>query len=94
VNAIGDKRLALEKLQRLLRPVNAIAEPVGNVYRAVPIQMDYSGLRDIEIRVMAGDHGIVEDRVLQLSRAFDSARNYRVGVHRTHYGNRVGRGKA
>ncbi len=94
VNAIGDKRLALEKLQRLFRPVNAIAEPVGNVYRAVPIQMDYSSLRDIEIRVMAGDHGIVEDRVLQLCRAFDSARNHRVGVNRTRYRNRVGRGKA
>jgi len=81
----GNKRLALEKPQRLFRPVNAIAEPVGNVDGPVPIQANDASLREIEIRIMAGDHGIVEDCILQLSPTLDSARNHGVGVQRARY---------
>jgi hypothetical protein len=80
VDAIGDKRLALEKPQRLLRPVNAIAKPVGNVHCPVSIQTNDPSLREIEIRIMVGDNGIAEDCVLQFSPVFDSARNHRVGI--------------
>jgi hypothetical protein len=76
VYAIGDKHLALEKLQRLFRPVNTVAEPVGNVHGAVPIQVNDSSLREVEIRIMAGDNRIVEDSVLQLLRVSDPTWNH------------------
>lgn len=89
MNAVGYQSLALEKLQRLLRPENAIADPVGNVDSAIPIQMNDASLREIEIRVMAGYNWIVENRILQFLCAPDTTRNDRVAVHRTRRRNLV-----
>ncbi len=68
--------------QRPVRPENAIAQPVGNIHRAVRVQTNHARLREVKIGVVRGDHGIVEHRILQLLRAFNAAGNHRVGVQR------------
>ncbi len=82
VHAVGKHGLALQELERLRRPENAIAEPIGGVHRAVAIQANDLRLREVKIRVMAGDNGIAKHRVLKLLRVLHAAWNDGVRIHR------------
>ena len=86
MDAIGNKRLAFENPQRLFRPENPIAQPVGNIHGPVRIQTNDMSFREIEIRIMSGHNRIVKDCVCQLGPTRDSARNHRVGIQRTRSG--------
>jgi beta-phosphoglucomutase-like phosphatase (HAD superfamily) len=48
----------------------------------VAIGNDHVGFGEVEIRVMIGHDGIVIDSIPQFRRAFDTAWDHRIGVHR------------
>jgi hypothetical protein len=83
VHAIGDEAFALQKIERFFRPVDAIAEPVGNIDGAIPIEANHTRAREVEIRVVVGDNGIVKDGVLQFLPVLNPAGDHRIGIHRT-----------
>jgi hypothetical protein len=83
VDAIGDEAFTLQKIERFFRPVNAIAEPVGNIDGAIPVEANHTRIGEVEIRVVVGDNGIVKDRVLQFLPVLNPAGDHRIGIHRT-----------
>jgi hypothetical protein len=90
VRSVSNQNLALAELQFSFRPVNAVAEAIGDVLHAVTIQPNDPRFREIEIGVMIRDDRIALDRILEFLRACYAARNHRIGKQGTRARCRIG----